>query len=78
MPKARKGLLAYPLRRVIGQHRTTGTLMDPSHTILKLECGHVAHVPNRGGYFHHRQAARCDECPRLDAPAAASQTPPGP
>ena len=59
-----KGLLQYPLRKVEWQRRTTGTLMDPSHTILKLECGHTVHVPNSS---KERKFCRCDECPKKES-----------
>ncbi len=60
---ANKGLLVYPLRRVIGEMRTTGTLMDPSHTILRLECGHRVDAPNRK---NEHKFARCEECPKRE------------
>lgn len=60
----RKGLLAYPLRKVVGRGSTAGgnPNTNPPRTRFRLECGHVVEFPGR---FVERKRVRCEECPRL-------------
>jgi hypothetical protein len=62
--KRDRGLLAYPLRKVVRATHTSGgnPNTNPPRSIFWLECGHVVELPRT---WAERKAFRCEECPRF-------------
>lgn len=56
-----RGLLNYPLRKVVKTYHTTGgnPLTNPPVSIHTLECGHKVYLTG----YHERKSCRCNECP---------------
>ena len=57
-----RGLLDYPLRKVVKRYCTEGgnPNTNPPRTTFTLECGHKVTLTG----WHEKKAMRCDECPK--------------